>query len=66
MAIVSQPYSDLELDQQAMLYPMLGYLHRDRNLWRVLAQGRFYRHVPIETSADAWPAARDECPTRGV
>jgi phosphatidate phosphatase APP1 len=50
MAIVSQPYSDLELDQQAMLYPMLGYLHRDRNLWRVLAQGRFYRHVPITLS----------------
>ncbi len=47
---MSQLYSDLDSKQRAILYPMLGYLHRNRDTWRVLAQGRFYRQVPLNLS----------------
>ncbi|MBN8601633.1 MAG: DUF2183 domain-containing protein [Planctomycetes bacterium] len=50
MAIAASPYSDLDPTHRATLYPMLGYVHRDGDHWRVLAQGRFYRHTPLTLS----------------
>lgn len=50
MAIAASPYSDLDPSHGATLYPMLGYVHRDGEHWRVLAQGRFYRHTPLTLS----------------
>ena len=50
MALAASPYSDLDPTHRATLYPMLGYVHRDGEHWRVLAQGRFYRHTPLTLS----------------
>lgn len=50
MAIAANSYSDLDPTHRATLYPMLGYAHRDGEHWRVLAQGRFYRHTPLTLS----------------
>jgi phosphatidate phosphatase APP1 len=50
MATVALPYSELDPSQRAILYPMLGYVHRDGGHWRVLAQGRFYRQIPLTLS----------------
>lgn len=50
MAIASTPYSELDPSHRATLYPMLGYVQRDGENWRVFAQGRFYRHTPLTLS----------------
>lgn len=50
MATAASPYSDLDPMHRATLFPMLGYINRNGEHWRILAQGRFYRHTPLTLS----------------